>query len=109
MPTLKPRITINFDDDVFHAISDLADAIGCSKSSLVGQLLKEAIPAMKLLTKAAKSAKDGRSDTFDLLAQTVVHAQEKSKQMGLDLQEQKKTILRKMSPKKVAEKEKGEV
>lgn len=94
MPTKKPRLVVTLEADLDQAITELAEATGTSKSSLAAQLLRESMPAMKILAKAAQAAKAKQADTFDLLTQALFEAQAKAGQMGLELLEEKGKLRR---------------
>lgn len=47
MPTSKPRLTLTLDQETYAVLSDLAELQGCSRSSLVVDLVGQALPVLE--------------------------------------------------------------
>jgi hypothetical protein len=54
MATLKPRITVTLNQDVYDTIKGLSEAQGCSMSALISNFMEMVNPVQQRVLKAAK-------------------------------------------------------
>ncbi len=72
MPSSAPRITIYTDQATYDAFSDAATVLGTSRSKLLGDLARSAVPVMAVLTDAAttlRSASEKQGAAMSALAE----------------------------------------
>lgn len=74
MPTQKRRMMLSLPDELAHALDDFREATGTAPSSFVVEMLMQAIPMIESVSKAARMAKQGNLEAFDILNNTLAVA-----------------------------------
>jgi len=71
MPTDKPRLTITLPPHVYETIARMAELQGCSKSSVIAELLESVHPPLMRTVALLEAARDAPQKVRDNLRQTV--------------------------------------
>jgi len=74
MPTKKRRMMLSLPPELEHAFDEFREATGTAPASFVVEMLMQAIPMMESVSKAARMAKQGNIDAFDLLNNTLAQS-----------------------------------
>ena len=74
MPSVKRRMNLTIPDELGHAFDEFREATGPAPASFVVQMLVEAIPMLESITKAARMAKQGNLEAYDILHSTLAGA-----------------------------------
>lgn len=67
MPTTKPRIQLTLPEDTYLALKDYSRVSGQSMSGFTAQVLIEATPNIKLLTRIIEQGKNLQEEAFNTL------------------------------------------
>jgi len=102
MPSVKRRMNLTIPDELGHAFDEFREATGTAPASFVVEMLVQAIPMIESVTKAARLAKQGNLEAYDVLHSTLAGALHQGMGIQHDMLE-KSSQLRKArsdSPKK---------
>lgn len=94
MPTLKPRIIVTLEPADKAALDELAEVLGASVSSIVRELIQEAVPAFAKTVMVIRQAKTSPAAAFDQMADFMAGVQFQAAQAQLEIQDKKKTLRR---------------
>lgn len=95
----KRRVFVTLPDYVHAELKAISDLTGVAVGSFCGQLLMDALPALKGIRDALESAKDDRAASFDKLASVMAYAQDISGKAQLDMLEESIKLRRTPEPK----------
>jgi len=71
MPSTKRRMMLTLPDELAHALDEFREATGTAPSSFVVNMLMQAVPMLESVAKAARMAKQGNLEAFDVLSNTL--------------------------------------
>lgn len=74
MPSVKRRMMLTLPDELAHALDEFREATGTAPSSFVVEMLVQAVPMINSVSKAARMAKQGHIEAFDLLNNTLAES-----------------------------------
>lgn len=74
MPSNKRRMMLTLPDELAHAFDDFREATGTAPSSFVVEMLMQAVPMIDSVSKAARMAKQGNLEAFDILNNSLAGA-----------------------------------
>lgn len=94
MPTKKPRIIVTLEPSDKAALDELAEVLGASVSSIVRELIQEAVPAFGKAVMVIRQAKTSPAAAFDQMADFMAGLQFQTAQAQLDIQDKKKAYRR---------------
>lgn len=74
MPSVKRRMNLTIPDELGHAFDEFREATGTAPASFVVEMLVQAIPMIESISKAARMAKQGNLEAYDILHSTLAGA-----------------------------------
>ena len=74
MATQKRRMMLSLPPELEHALDEFREATGTAPASFVVEMLMQAVPMIKSVSKAAQMAKQGNLEAFDVLNATLADA-----------------------------------
>lgn len=74
MPSKKRRMMLTIPDELAHALDEFREATGTAPTSFVVEMLMQALPSIKSISKSVQMAKQGNLDAFDVLNSTLADA-----------------------------------
>lgn len=94
MPTTKPRIIVTLEPEDKAVLDELAAVLGASVSSVVRELIREAVPAFSKTVMVIKQAKTSPAAAFDQMADYMAKIQFQAAQAQLEIQDKRSTLRR---------------
>lgn len=74
MATQKRRMMLSLPPELEHALDEFREATGTAPASFVVEMLMQAVPMIKSVSKAAQMAKQGNLEAFDVLNASLADA-----------------------------------
>lgn len=91
MPTIKPRINLTVEPEVYEVYKQLAEVQGRSMSSIINELITETLPHMKTMLSIMQVAKELPASTIKRISEQFDEAENKALsymgEVGQSLQE----------------------
>ena len=84
----KERINLTLSLDTIECITELAHATGRSKSALLDEMVRTAIPTLKATTAILRKAQHLQSQAHQIISHDFNQAQQSASQLQLDLEAQ---------------------
>lgn len=90
----KKRILVSISPELEAALDALAEATSAAKASIAGELLEQSLPAIVQMANFMNAAKNKQADRFDLLNEAIFSAVNAASQLGLEINEAKRSVRR---------------
>jgi len=90
MATKNPRLQVMFKPETYAVIKQAAEAVGASMSSVVAEIMDEAVPTLVRLQEAVLLAKTSPAQAFEQMSEILAKYQSEAGQCQLDLDEGRK-------------------
>jgi len=74
MATKKRRMMLSLPPELEHAFDEFREATGTAPASFVVEMLMQAVPMIESVSKAARMAKQGHIEAYDVLNATLAGA-----------------------------------
>lgn len=74
MTTQKRRMMLSLPPELEHALDEFREATGTAPASFVVEMLMQAVPMIESISKAARMAKQGNLEAFDVLSNSLAGA-----------------------------------
>ena len=74
MATQKRRMMLSLPPELEHAFDEFREATGTAPASFVVEMLMQAVPMIESISKAARMAKQGNLEAFDVLNNSLAGA-----------------------------------
>lgn len=84
------RLTVRLSPESYSALKDVSEAGGTTISAFLDQIVLEAVPGIRQVTKALRQAQAQNLEALDTLTEAIHAAMHESSQTAMELDKQKR-------------------